>query len=138
MTQIIRPPSDIDLVFDFDGVICANNSGDYANAPPYKHAIIEINKAYDKGYHITIFTARYGKRAPGYQYQRGYMEAYKWLVDNGVKFHELIMGKPAGDLYVDDKACVVRSSMSSIDWDENFWPSLENLSHVNKYNMPIN
>ena len=27
----------------------------------------------------------------------------KWLYFNDVKYHELIMGKPAGDYYIDDK-----------------------------------
>lgn len=133
----MRQPTEIDLVFDFDGVICANNSGDYANAPPYPHAIAHINEAYEKGYNIVIFTARYGKRAPGSQYQKGYMEAYKWLVDNGVKFHELRLGKPAGDMYIDDKACQVRSALSDVDWNNNFWPRLEEIQYLNKYGMPI-
>ena len=32
-----------------------------------------------------------------------YSLTYSQLSDWGVKFHKLIMGKPSGDLYVDDK-----------------------------------
>ena len=132
-----REPKDITIVFDMDGVICANNNGDYENAPSYQHAIANINKCYDMGYTVVVCTARYGKRGPGSQYQRGYIEAHTYLVKHGVKFHELRMGKPAGDMYVDDKACQVRSALSDKDWDNNFWPALKGLSTKNIYGMEM-
>lgn len=132
-----REPKDIDIVFDFDGVICNNNDGDYVNAKPYQASIDNINKVYDMGYHVIIFTARYGKRDPGNQYQRGYEEALVWLRKHGVKFHELRMGKPAGDIYVDDKAVHVRGAMGDIDWDNNFWPRLKKTQYLDKYNQPL-
>ena len=36
-------------------------------------------------------------------YEKYYQLTYKQLTDWGVKFNSLFMGKPAGDLYVDDK-----------------------------------
>jgi len=123
----MRKRSEINLIFDFDGVICANNDGNYDNAPAYSHAIKNINRAFELGYYIIIFTARYGLRNPGSQYQWGYIEAVNWLNKNGVKFNELRMGKPAGDLYVDDKACVVQSENGNYDWENNFWPAVEKI-----------
>ena len=40
-----------------------------------------------------------GKKA----HDKYYSLTYSQLSDWGVKFHKLIMGKPSGDLYVDDK-----------------------------------
>jgi len=130
----MRKPNEIDLIFDFDGVICQNNSGSYADAEPIPYSIEQINRAYNKGFNIIIFTARYGKRHPGNQYQEGYEEALKWLRDNNVKFHSLRMGKPAGDLYVDDKACLISKNE---DWAINFWPKVHDLKNKDKYNQPI-
>ena len=52
------------LCFDIDGVICAaNKKNDYKSAKPIKKNIHFINKLYNNGYEITIFTARYmGKK----------------------------------------------------------------------------
>lgn len=130
----MRKNSDITIVFDFDGVICANNGGDYINAPPFKDAIAQINQVYSMGYRVVISTARYGKRHPDRQYQEGYIEAVHWLKTHGVKYHELRMGKPAGDLYVDDKGCFVDSKHGLRDWINNFWPRLQELNKKNDYN----
>ena len=126
--------------FDVDGVIAANNNGNYAEAKPYLHAIEQINKAYDKGYYIKLCTARYGDREHGalYKiYQRGFQELVDWMNHYGVKYDEIIMGKPSADLYVDDKGCKIESSKGLIDWENNFWPALEKLKGVDKYNQPI-
>lgn len=132
----MREPKDITITFDMDGVICENNNGDYANASPYLHSIEAINTTYNLGYHIIICTARYGQRFPGKQYQKGYEEALKWLRDHGVKFHELYMGKPPGDMYVDDKGCTVDAKYGPLVWKE-YWKQLELLSKKNQYNQPI-
>lgn len=128
-----RQPKDITIVFDFDGVICNNNHGDYANAPPFSYAIENVNKVYDMGYHVVICTARYGQRHPGKQYQYGFEEATKWLRRYGVRYHELHMGKPAGDLYVDDKGCQIDSKLGEHTWDV-LWKRLQGLHNVNVYN----
>ena len=133
----MRDPEEITLVFDLDGVIAKLNDGCYSSADPNKESIEHVNKAYDLGYRIVIFTARYGIRYPGKQWQMGYEETVCWLRDNGVKFHELMMGKPAGDLYVDDKGCVVKGINGNKDWEENFWPAVEELAYKNTYGRDI-
>lgn len=83
-------------VYDLDGTICENGSPDnFENAVAFKEVIAEINKSYDLGDEIVIHTARLAK-------DREVTKA--WLKKNGVKYHELLMGKPTADLYVDDKA----------------------------------
>ena len=133
----MRSPEDVELDFDYNGVICSINEGDYANAMPYMYAIANINKAYDMGYYIKIVTARYGHRHPGKQYQVGYEEAIDWLNRYDVKFHQLIMEKPAADLYVDDKGCRVESSKGQTDWENNFWPAVKDLENKNEYGRNI-
>ena len=45
--------------FDIDGVICTTVDGDYKNSLPNIKAIKKINKLYDNGHKIIIFTARF-------------------------------------------------------------------------------
>lgn len=123
------------LVFDFDGVICANNGGSYHDAPAFTYSIAQINAAYDYGYEVVIATARYGMRHPGEQYQFGFEEATKWLKDNGVKYHKLFMGKPAGMIYVDDKGCRIQGDNRE-DWD-HFWDRVKELDGLDQYNQTI-
>lgn len=87
------------FVFDIDGVIadyCGNLN--YADAGPNRKMIAAINKLYDAGNDIILFTARGSKTGINWQdVTRQQME--EW----GVKYHELIFGKPDADYYVDDK-----------------------------------
>ena len=112
------------IVVDCDGVIAANNNGDYANAPPMKHGIDQVNKLYDMGYEIILFTARYGERKSGdihKMYEAGYREWTDWLENHGVKYTHAYMGKPAGVLYIDDKAARVNGESEdgwAGVWDE--------------------
>ena len=105
------PESEKTIIVDCDGVIASkDNGGEYGKAGPLQHGIDQVNKLYDMGYTITLFTARYGDRERGNlhrQYARGYVEWIKWLEQHGVKYHNAYMGKPAGVLYIDDKAARV-------------------------------
>tara|TARA_B100001057_G_scaffold14582_1_gene13874 strand:- start:138 stop:470 length:333 start_codon:yes stop_codon:yes gene_type:complete len=95
------------LCFDIDGVICNNTWGDYEKAIPNKDVIKKINNLYEKGYLIKIFTARYmGRSNENIQgaYDLGFDFTHKQLRNWGIKFHELIMGKPSFDILIDDKA----------------------------------
>jgi hypothetical protein len=87
------------FVFDIDGVIAMKREDlDYGQAEPNKRMIQIINKLYDLGNRIVLFTAR------------GYVTGIDWrpvteqqMKEWGVKYHELHMGKPNADFYVDDK-----------------------------------
>mgnify|MGYP004007635887 CR=1 FL=1 len=102
------------ICFDLDGVICSNTWGQYENAQPFKKIIDKINKLYDEGYIVKIFTARFMSRNNENvenAYKMGY-EFTKSQIDRwGLKYHKLIMGKPSYDIIIDDK---------SIDYDENW------------------
>lgn len=94
-------------VFDIDGTVCTPVSdGDYTNAKPYKHRIEKINDLYEQGNIIIFHTARgmgrYGN-ASAMAHTAFYGLTVKQLNSWGVKFHKLFMGKPSGDIYIDDK-----------------------------------
>ena len=91
------------IFIDIDNTICFynekdKNNMDYSKAIPYKNRIEKINKLYDEGNNIIYWTAR------GTVTQILWFEiTYKQLKNWGCKFHELRMGKPAYDLFIDDK-----------------------------------
>ena len=86
-------------VFDIDGTICTNTFGEYNKATPFKERIEGVNFLYDKGHIIKMFTAR------GSTTNKDWTDLTKMQLNNwGVKYHELIMGKPYGDFFIDDKA----------------------------------
>ena len=88
-----------DTICYYDEIVITREKGkDYSSAKPYKERIEKINKLYDEGHEITYWTAR------------GTMTGIKWfnvtlkqLKEWGCKFHELKMGKPYYDLFIDDK-----------------------------------
>ena len=87
---------------DIDGTICTqenkNEASDYSKAEPRQNQIAKINKLYDEGHTIVYWTAR------GTLTQKMWFNTtLKQLQDWGCKFHELRMGKPAYDLFIDDK-----------------------------------
>lgn len=87
------------FVFDIDGVIAQIQKDlDYALSEPNERMINIINRLYDCGNKIVLFTAR------------GYVTGKDWskvteeqMKRWGVKYHELKFGKPNADYYVDDK-----------------------------------
>ena len=94
-------------VFDLDGTICdKDKNDDYDNSYPFLERIRKINKLYDEGNYIVFHTARgmgrYNNNA-NLAIQEFYSLTKKQLEEWGVKYHELILGKPSGDIYIDDK-----------------------------------
>ena len=93
-------------VFDIDGTICSKTDGDYSKAQPFKDRIDVINKLYDEGHTIVFLTARGMGR---FNNSRALAEinfldlTVKQLNCWGVKYHEVFLGKPSGDVYIDDK-----------------------------------
>ena len=95
--------------FDIDGTICSNTYGDYHNAKPYKIRINHINKLYESGHTIKMFTAR------GSGTGKDLNEFTKIQLSNwGLKYHVLITGKPEADIFIDDKAI----NQIDFDWED--------------------
>ena len=91
--------------FDIDGTLCTNTDGEYEGAEPYPEVIAQVNALYDAGHRIILYTARGSTTRIDW---RKLTEKQLWSW--GVKYHELFLGKPHADLYVDDKA------MNLADW----------------------
>lgn len=86
------------FVFDIDGVIALTIGDlDYSKSRPNQAMINIVNQLYDWGNEIILFTARgYVTKIDWYKVTEKQMK--NW----GLKFHELHMGKPNADFYVDD------------------------------------
>lgn len=89
--------------FDIDGTLCDTAGSDYKNSIPRKDIISKVNQLYDRGHTIKIFTGR--GATSGIDWREFTEEQLKsW----GVKYHELIMGKPKADIFIDDKAINIK------------------------------
>lgn len=93
-------------VFDIDGTLCENTYGDYKVAKPIELRIRLVNKLFDAGNTIILNTAR----GMGSSNNNSQIATDKWkdftitqLNEWGIKYHKIFFGKPAGDIYVDDK-----------------------------------
>ena len=93
-------------IVDIDGTICTQVNGDYENALPIKDRIDKINKLYDEGHTIIYLTARgmgrYDDNADLAE-KSFYSLTANQLEDWGCKYTKLMLGKPSGDYYIDDK-----------------------------------
>jgi capsule biosynthesis phosphatase len=93
-------------VIDIDGTICSDSFGQYEKAEPIKSRIDFVNKLYLEGNQIIFFTARGMKTFENNVNNsiNKWEELTKKQLDAwGVRYHKLILGKPAADLYIDDK-----------------------------------
>ena len=87
------------FVFDIDGTICTDTKGEYELAVPFKERIDFVNNLYRQGNRIKYFTARGSTTNIDWR-ELTSQQLKKW----GALHHELILGKPFGDIYIDDKA----------------------------------
>lgn len=83
---------DIDDTILFSGI---DENGEYFLTGKNERLIHEINRLYDNGCTIIIYTGRH------WNHLRITIEQ---LRDAGVKHHTVVCGKPVADVYVDDKA----------------------------------
>lgn len=94
-------------VFDIDGTLCTKIEGyDYETSKPIKERIDIVNQLYEQGNTIIMQTARGMGRHdnnPQKAIEGFYALTAEQLKNWGVKYHMLFLGKPAGDIYVDDK-----------------------------------
>ena len=104
------------IVCDLDGTLCTQESSDnYRNALPIPGTISRLAELKAAGWHVIIYTARgmntYGTARGAEDVHRGMTE--EWLAKNGIEYDELIFGKPAADVYVDDKGMNVVDFIAS-------------------------
>lgn len=98
------------IYIDIDNTICKTDNINYKNSKPIIENIEKVNHLFENNT-IIMWTAR-GTLTNINYFELTDNQLKKW----GVKFNELRMGKPAYDLFIDDKA------LNSIyHWnDENF------------------
>ena len=96
--------------FDLDLTLCNTESMDYAEATAIPNRIAFVNTLFDQGNYIKIFTARGSETGVDW---RSVTESQ--LRSWGLSYHELILGKPAADFYVDDKAI----NSEDFEWGPN-------------------
>ena len=94
--------------FDIDDTICKTNGLDYESATPIVERISKINKLYAARHTIKFLTARGSKTGIDWT-EVTQFQLNKW----GVKYHELQLGKPFADYYIDDKGV----SDKDFDWE---------------------
>ena len=104
------------LIFDIDGTICTQES-DYTQAKPIQEVIDKLNKKYDEGYRIVLFTARGTETGIDWS-----LITTDQLKEWGVKYDDLLFGKPAGLKYIDDKG------INIYQWE----PDIEALASIDK------
>ena len=100
------------IAFDLDDVLCVRDDVEgavkkYLTCKPIQEMIEICNKCYDDGYEIVIYTARGMTSFKGNHhevYDNLFELTKQQLIDWGVKYHKLIMGKAHYDLLIDDKA----------------------------------
>ena len=94
-------------VFDIDGTLCTKAIDfDYDGSEPIQERIDVVNRLYNEGHTIIMQTARgmgRFKNNPQLAIQNFYAMTAEQLNNWGVKYHALFLGKPAGDIYIDDK-----------------------------------
>ena len=96
------------FVFDLDGTLCSTvSNGKYEEAQPCNNRIKTVNRLHEEGNSIIICTARgmgrYNNDAIAAR-SEFYNLTVKQLALWGVRYDEIHLGKPSGDLYIDDKA----------------------------------
>ena len=86
------------IYVDIDNTIAETNGMDYENSKPIIDRINKINNLHDDGNTIVYWTAR--GSVSGIDYSE---LTKKQFEEWGVKYHDLKFGKPAYDLFIDDK-----------------------------------
>ena len=86
------------IYVDIDNTVFKTEGTNYEDSTPMERRIKIINNLYDKGNTIIYWTAR------GTGSGKDYLNlTEKQLRKCGAKFHNLLMGKPVYDLFIDDK-----------------------------------
>jgi len=101
------------LVVDVDGTLCyIEPDGNYSTVKPIQNVIDKVNECFNSGKYIILFTARGMRTFKGnvHEIDKHHRPILtKWLIDNGVKYHELHFGKPWNrrTAYLDDNALTI-------------------------------
>tara|TARA_R100001594_G_scaffold107317_1_gene141904 strand:- start:159 stop:530 length:372 start_codon:yes stop_codon:yes gene_type:complete len=117
------------IAFDLDDVICWHSPEydklgveKYLYCEPIDSAIDMVNEYFDSGNKVIIYTARGMNLYRGninLIYENLYDLTYDQLLDWGLKFHRLVMGKLSYDVLIDDK--VINSRFATRERIEKYF-----------------
>ena len=89
------------LIIDLDGTICSEEKTfSRGMAKPLAGAKETLDKLKEQGHTIIIYSARSWNE---------YEMTIKWLNDNQIPYDQVILGKPMGDYWIDDRAVNFKS-----------------------------
>jgi len=103
---------------DLDNTICSTKSNNYSSSYPNDDMVTRINNLFDKGHYIKIFTARGMTTYSGnvnLVYNNLFDFTSSQLKSWGVKYNELILGKPSFDFFIDDKNLSIENFKKTTD-----------------------
>lgn len=84
------------IIIDLDGTICTEEKTySRALAKPLPGAVEKLNQLYEQGHTLIIYSARTWME---------YEMTADWLAKHGFRYHQLVLGKPVGDVWLDDRA----------------------------------
>lgn len=86
-------------IVDIDNTICKTEGNDYNNSVPMFDRIRKINDLFDQGNKIIYWTAR--GTSSGIDWTE---KTHSQLIAWGCKYHQINLGKPSYDIWIDDKA----------------------------------
>ena len=94
--------------FDLDGTLCETRKlgQEYRDVAPIEDMCALIRRLYEEGHYIIIYTAR---NMVTYAGNIGEIVAnqvpviIEWCKVHNIPYHELIVGKPHADFFIDDK-----------------------------------
>lgn len=95
------------ICFDLDNTLCRTPGNRYHLSKPIIKNIKMVNLLYKKGFYIKIFTARFMGRSNENKIKaqkKASSLTIKQLKKWGLRYHELIFGKPSYDIIIDDKS----------------------------------
>jgi ribonucleotide monophosphatase NagD (HAD superfamily) len=93
------------IVFDIDGVLCDEYHSDVNQRNPFTKRIAFVNKLFDDGHEIIVYTSR-GMKSTNNDPIASDLK-YREITEKqfacwGLKYHKLYFGKPNADMYVDN------------------------------------
>ncbi|ASD52026.1 phosphoheptose isomerase [Pseudomonas phage PspYZU05] len=126
------------ICFDIDNTLTVWNSDrDYENFKANDNMVELVNKLYDEGHEITLFTSR-GMSSVGADKTEELIRPSleRNLHKLGFKYHHLILNKPYYDIIVDDKSLRPDEFMR-LDSIEDFRPYVPDALLTHKHSVPI-
>ena len=107
---------------DMDNTLCFTCGNDYVNSKPIEERIRYLNKLKEEGNIVTIWTARGSTSGIDHR-----ALTIKQLEEWGVKYDDLLMGKPSYDVYIDDKSFNV----------DTIWPVPNEVEKIQTKKLPV-